>query len=132
LGTAPSGKDQHQVTSPCGDPVLMGSPSGMEVRGRQVAMADLTKVLSAIVGRPVIDRIGVTEKFDLNLEFACDDFTPGIPCPRNTGSSDQLTDPASKPSIMGALQRQLGLKLESAKGPAEVIVIDRLERPTEN
>jgi len=126
LGTVTSGKDQHPVTSPCGDAVLMGSPSGMEVRGRQIAMTDFTKLLSGIVGRPVIDKIGVTGNFDINVEFACDEFTPGIPCP------DQLEEPASKPSIIGALQRQLGLKLESAKAPVEVIVIDHLERPTEN
>jgi uncharacterized protein (TIGR03435 family) len=132
LGSVSSGKDQQQITSPCGEAVLMGSPSGMEIRGRQIEMASFSKLLCGILGRPVLDKIGITEKFDINVEFACDELTPGIPCPRASERSGQADEPAARLSIMGALQRQLGLKLEPGKGPTEVIVIDSLERPTPN
>ena len=63
--------------------------------------------------------------FDFHLEFAPDETTGG------TAPPDVATDP-SGPSIFTAMQEQLGLKLESAKGPGEVLVIDRVERPSEN
>ena len=61
---------------------------------------------------------GVAGLFDFHLEFAPDE-----------AASD---DPAGAPSIFTALQQQLGLKLEAGKGPGEFLVIDRVEKPTEN
>jgi uncharacterized protein (TIGR03435 family) len=69
-------------------------------------------------GHPVIDKTGITEKFDFHLEFAPDDAEP----------SDE---PDAAPSIFSALG-QLGLKLDPAKGPRDFLVIDRVERPSEN
>jgi uncharacterized protein (TIGR03435 family) len=68
--------------------------------------------------RPVINRTGLAGLFDFRLEFAPDETV-----------SD---DPAGAPSIFTALQQQLGLKLEAAKGPGEFLVIDRVERPSGN
>jgi uncharacterized protein (TIGR03435 family) len=63
--------------------------------------------------------------FDFHLEFTPDEATPGIPASGDAG------DPPG-PSIFTALQEQLGLKLESGKGPMELLVIDHVERPSEN
>ena len=71
--------------------------------------------LSRSVLRPVIDRTGLTGSYTWTLEWAPDD------------SADANGD---LPSLMTALVEQLGLKLESARGPVEVIVIDRVELPT--
>lgn len=78
--------------------------------------------LSSRLDRPVIDRTGVAEKFDVHLEFAPAQMGADLPstAPETTG-----------PSIFSALQ-QLGLKLEPAKGPVQVIVVDHIERPSEN
>jgi uncharacterized protein (TIGR03435 family) len=95
-------------------------------------MPAFARQLSMLVGREVIDRTGFTGRFALHLEFAIDDALAGLPDPVGPGDSGQLADPAPRPSIRTALQEQLGLKLEVSKGPVEVFVIDRVERPTGN
>ncbi len=109
---------------PCGELSVGAERAGLFVRGREVSIAQLTKTLSAILDHPVIDKTRITSKFDVDLNFAYDDLTVGLPKPPAGG--ENLT------SIVGALQQQLGVKLESAKGPVEVLVIDRAERPSEN
>jgi uncharacterized protein (TIGR03435 family) len=78
-------------------------------------MTYIALMLGVITHRPVVDRTGLTGEFILDLEFAPDDAPPGE---------------SSAPSVFTAVQEQLGLKLESAKVPAEVIAIDHVERPT--
>ncbi len=80
--------------------------------------------------RRVIDKTGLVGLFNLHLEFAPDQSTPGM---------GPLLDPLAAPldptggtSIFTAIQEQLGLKLEPAKGPGEFLVIDSVERPSEN
>ncbi len=83
--------------------------------------ADLADgLLVELAGRTVIDRTGIGGLFDLHIEFSPD---------QNTLAS---TDDAAGPSIFTALQEQLGLKLESARGPVKSFVIDRIERPSGN
>ncbi|HWB32502.1 MAG TPA: TIGR03435 family protein [Acidobacteriaceae bacterium] len=83
-------------------------------------LADLfTQAASNELGRVVVDRTGVPGAFDLNLSWAPD-----------TGASASNT-PAG-PSLFTAVQEQLGLKLESAKAPVKVLVVDQLEMPSEN
>ena len=79
------------------------------------SMPDLATAFSFVLGRQVVDRTGLTEPFDIHLRFAPED------APDSTS-----------PSIFTAVQEQLGLRLESAKGPVEVIVVDQVERPSEN
>ena len=88
--------------------------------------ADLARVLSRIQGveREVVDRTGLDGRFDFTLEW-----TPPLPPP---GVDGGVPVPETGPSLFTALQEQLGLKLESQRGPIRVIVIDRLERPTPN
>jgi uncharacterized protein (TIGR03435 family) len=71
----------------------------------------------ADLDRPVIDQTGLTGMFDIHLEFARDGAPAGD---------------LSAPSLFTAVQEQLGLKLTPDKGPVEVLVIDHLERPSEN
>ena len=70
--------------------------------------------LARSVQRPVIDRTGLTGGFEWTLEWAPDDSPAAN---------------ADRPSLMTALVEQLGLKLESARGPMEILVIDHVERP---
>jgi uncharacterized protein (TIGR03435 family) len=119
--------DKNRIAGPCGDLVLtFEESSGLAVKGRQVTMVDLARILSTILARRVIDRSGATGKFDVNLPFAFDDTTAGISRP------PQASSPNEPLSMFDALQRHLGLKLQSTRGPVEVIVVDHAERPSEN
>jgi uncharacterized protein (TIGR03435 family) len=88
-------------------------------------MAALTTRLSAIVGRPVIDRTALTGKFDFKLQW-----TPENPVQMKS-PDEPVPDNEHGPSIFAAVQ-QLGLRLENQKGPVEIIVIDSVEKPTAN
>ena len=74
-----------------------------------------------------MDKTGFTDLFDLHLDFLPDEITAGLPPPPPDAPNDFKTT-----SILSALQEQLGLRLESTKGPVEVIVVDHLERPSAN
>jgi uncharacterized protein (TIGR03435 family) len=87
----------------------------------------LTDTLGPFVGRVVLDGTGLTGLVDLDLEWTPDP----IPEPRPDDPSPLKIDP-NGPSIFAALREQLGLMLESTKGPVEVLVIDHLEKPAED
>ncbi|MGO9256995.1 MAG: TIGR03435 family protein [Bryobacteraceae bacterium] len=87
-----------------------------------------TFYLSSIVERTVIDKTGLTGRFDIRLEYAPE--SPSAAAPDDPDKLAPLADTA--PSIFAAVQQQLGLKLESTKGPVEVLVIDHVGRPSEN
>ncbi len=113
-----------------------GPRQGMSMnRGRLEGMAApmemLATVLSNNLGRPVVDKTGLTAKYDFVLEFIPDVGAD----PRAQGFGDGVNTPAPNPSgptIFTAIQEQLGLRLESTKAPVETIVIDRVEKPSEN
>ena len=86
-------------------------------------------MLARMLGRTVIDKTGLTGKYDISMEWTPDEsqtamLPPDAPRP---APSD-----ASGPSIFTALQEQLGLKLESGKAQVEVMVIDHVEHPSPN
>jgi len=121
-------------TPVCGAAVVTITPSGARILGGKVSMASLTPTLSNLLGRTVIDKTGFTGTFDVDLQFAPDQALAVLPPPGPPGApgaTAPATDPAG-PSIFTAIQEQLGLKLDSGKGPVEVLVIDSVEKPTEN
>jgi uncharacterized protein (TIGR03435 family) len=112
-GTPPPTPTASGACPPPGLNVGLLSQGGMQ-------MATLAQGLAQIVGRPVIDRTGLTGYYDYTLTWMPE---PGL------GPPGPPVDPDA-PSVFTAVQEQLGLKLESARGPVEVVVIERLERPT--
>ena len=114
-------------TMKCG---MMVGPG--RIAAGSVAMPQLSQMLSSRMGRVILDRTELTGNFDVTLEFTPDQmpqFPGGAPPP---GAPPLPPIDPNGPSLMTALQEQLGLKLESTKGPVEVIVIDRVEQPTED
>jgi bla regulator protein blaR1 len=88
-------------------------------------------LFSQQLGRTIIDKTGLTGSYDFTLNWVPDEGTPDIPgAPPPTGHS--LSPDQSGPSVFTAIQEQLGLKLESGKGPVNVMVIDHIEKPAEN
>ena len=114
-------------------------PTGMTfgrslLKGQGVSIAFLVRMLSQQqLGRPVLDKTGLTGKYDFTLQWTPDENR--APTFKGTGDGGQELDKppdSSGPSIFTSIQEQLGLKLESQKGPVEVLVIDHVEKPSEN
>jgi uncharacterized protein (TIGR03435 family) len=93
-------------------------------------LGDITPMLSRMVGRKVIDKTGLTGKYDITLKYTPDENQLAMMVP--PGAPPPPTADTTGPSLFTALQEQLGLKLESEKGLVEIFVIDRADRPSEN
>jgi uncharacterized protein (TIGR03435 family) len=84
---------------------------------------------SAVLDRPVVDQTGLTEKYDFVLKWTPDAgqlIGLGGPPPQPTDPGD------APPDLFAAIQQQLGLKLSSTKASTDVIIIDHVEKPSEN
>jgi uncharacterized protein (TIGR03435 family) len=95
-----------------------GRNAFMMIRAKGQSMMQLAERLGNQTDRLIVDRTGLTGNYDFELQFTRDDAV---------GRSDQ---PAGATSLFTALREQLGLKLESARGPVEFLVIDKATRPT--
>jgi uncharacterized protein (TIGR03435 family) len=105
-----------------------------DIESQAMKMDALSHTLSGQLGRTVVDKTGLTGEYDFTLKW-----TPDEPAPSMAGQGDapSAANPdagnnPTGPSLFTALEEQLGLKLESAKGPEEVIVIDHIEQPSAN
>jgi len=117
------------------DPTGMTFGSGL-LKGEGVPIALLVRHLSQQqLGRPVLDKSGLTGKYDFTLKWIPDDRRAPLFKGTEAGQQDTGSAPSAEssgPSIFTAIQEQLGLKLEPQKGPVEILVIDHVERPSEN
>jgi uncharacterized protein (TIGR03435 family) len=102
------------------------SPGLISVSGRSIAQ--LVPMLADLTGRPVIDKTGLTGLYDFTIKFAYEGRMPGMMGPLGAPPAPPA-DPDA-PSLSAALQEQLGLKLEAARGPVEIVIIDKFEKPT--
>jgi len=129
LTVAKSGSKLKESTGPAdGPPELINVvyPDHVTLPAKNATVAQFVAMMQrAVLDRPVVDRTGLSGKFDFTLEWTADEsqFGGALPPPP--------AEPA-KPGLFAALQEQLGLKLEAMKGPVETMVIDRVERPSEN
>jgi uncharacterized protein (TIGR03435 family) len=96
----------------------------MHIAGSDDTIPLLARELAQSQGRVVVNRTGLTGRYDLTLRWTPDDAPPPL--------LNGAPDPNAPPGLFTAIQEQLGLKLESAKGPVEVLVIDKIEQPTPN
>ena len=98
-----------------------------QLSGTAAPVSILVNQLSQQLGRSVIDKTGLAGEYDFDLKWAPDSSQSQAGLP----DTEPPPDPAG-PSIFTAVQEQLGLKLESTRGPVEVLVIDSAEKPSEN
>ena len=125
-GRMPAPGEVQSAQARCGSAGLaLGGPAGARMQGGKIAMPELVRMLSMLLGRRVIDKTGFTGLFDLQLDFVPDETTPTMPPP----PPGVFISGSSFPE---ALRQQLGLQLESTKGPVEVVVVDHAERPSAN
>lgn len=103
--------------------------------GQALSMAYFVRALSEQLGRTVVDKTGLAAKYDFTLKWTPDESPGSMFKGLGPGPQDAASPPPpdpSGPSIFTAVQEQLGLKLESQKGPVEILVIDHAEQPSEN
>lgn len=99
-------------------------PGPGQFTGEGIGISALVDNLAYVVHRPVMDKTGLTGKYDFKVKYAPEEEGGG-------GKPDNgTTDPL--PSIFTALEEQVGLKLQSTKGPVDTLVIDHVEKPSEN
>src|SRR5437762_6413709 len=98
---------------------------------RNATLKEFVEVMQGTaLDRPVVDQTGISGKFDFNLNWTPDEFQfPGI---RNPNAPPPPATNTDFPDLYTAIQQQLGLKLESTKAPTGVIVIDHVEKPSDN
>jgi uncharacterized protein (TIGR03435 family) len=114
---AKNGPKLNPPTEKDADPVVLGrfDATNHRLMGQNASLALLARRLEDELRRPVIDLTGIKGNFDFTIDYNIDD-----------------SKPENGPSIFSAMQDQLGLKLESAKGLVETLVIDQAQRPSGN
>jgi uncharacterized protein (TIGR03435 family) len=106
--------------------IFVASPQVVRLPGRSATMAEFASVLQrTALENPVLDRTGLSGRYDFDLEFTPDETVFG-------GALGKGADDATKPNLNAAIQQQLGLRLEATKGPVQALVIDYVGRPSEN
>ena len=112
---------------------LMSAP-GPRLLGHAVSVSDLARSLRQFAGRIVVDKSGRSDVFDVDLTFAPNTTfsTPATPTAPPTSIPPVPGATSQGASLQDALEEQLGLKLEAARMPLEVLVIERVERPSAN
>jgi uncharacterized protein (TIGR03435 family) len=118
----------------CGSGSIARKGSAVTIDQHGMSIGLLASGLTNFAGRTVVDRTGLSGPYEIHLEFTVEGFSPepqggrgGPPEPAQDDSAG-----SAAPSLFTALQEQLGLKLEAAKGETEILVIDRVERPSDN
>jgi uncharacterized protein (TIGR03435 family) len=97
------------------------------LEGRDASMKELAARLAGLVGRPVVDHTGIAGQFTFEIQYEfVRDTTRGIPGLGGPLNSDSMS------SLLKSLEEQLGLKLEATKTPVEILVIEHVEKPSEN
>ena len=107
--------------------------SRTEMSAQGAPVSSIVRFLSGQLGHHVIDKTGLTGKYDYTLKWAPEEGERNMfpaASPGSGGSVPPTASDSNGPSIFTALQEQLGLKLESQKGPVDVLVIDHAEKPT--
>ena len=107
-----------------GRPICGGRTRSGVITAGAVSMDELARNMSRLVGRVIVNRTGLQGRYDFDLKFVPDaELTAGPAADR---------PPDALPSLLVALEEQLGLKLEAQRAPVDVVVVDSIQRPTED
>jgi uncharacterized protein (TIGR03435 family) len=130
LQVAKGGPKLKASASAADEPAVVGPgvvyPQKVVLPGRNATVGALASLLQrAILDRPVVDKTGLSGRYDFDLDWAPDEtqFGGGVPT---------ATEAATSPPLFEAMQQELGLKLEPVRGPVSTLVVDQAEKPTAN
>jgi uncharacterized protein (TIGR03435 family) len=130
LEIAKSGSKLKESARASDEPALVGPgvvyPQRVVLPGRNATMGNFVSLLQrAILDRPVVDKTGLSGRYDFDLEWAPDETQFG-------GDVPPASAAATSPPLFEAIQQELGLRLEATRGPVEALVVDKAERPSPN
>jgi uncharacterized protein (TIGR03435 family) len=112
----------------------MFNASGFTLEALSVPLGDLVTTLQSWAGRPIVNKTALSGLFDFKLQFSPEGLS-GVPLPPPGAPAGPIAAPGGAahpvPSLFTAIQ-ELGLRLESTKGPVQVLVIDSVQKPSEN
>lgn len=116
-----------ESTAADAQPILVNRvfPGRIQLPARNATMAQFASMLQrSVFDRPVVDKTGLTGRYDFDLEWTPDEtqFDGRLPA--------SLTTSGEKPDLFAAIEAQIGLKLEASRSRVDIIVIDRVDRPT--
>jgi uncharacterized protein (TIGR03435 family) len=128
LEVARGGAKLKDTAKPDDVPALINVvyPERIKLPARNVSMGDFASMLQrAVLDRPVVDKTGLTGRYDFDLEWAPDEsqFDGAI----RPAATDENAAP-----LFTAIQQQLGLRLVATRGPVDALIVDRAERPSAN
>lgn len=132
-------EDREPYAALSADPAVMEHYPSVLSRAQAEARVDEIEAEFARAGflqanileQPVVDQTGLTDRFDLNVRYTPDatqlaSLPAGVPPPPAVSEAD------APPDLFTAFQQQVGLKLESKKALVDVVVVDKVERPSDN
>jgi len=124
----------NALTRVCGKTKISSAGTVVTVDISGATIGNLCSQFSLVMDREVVDQTGIGGRFDIHLEVTPGDMQPKFVAGRTIEQQGQITDDQmdAAPSISTALQQQLGLKLETGRGPVQVLVVDHIERLTDN
>ena len=112
---------------------MIGGGSSASLKDQGVTLDYLSQQLLGAFDRPVINKTNITGRFDIHVEFSREGTkAAAIPPMQPSDGLFPASDPTVPLSIFTALQEELSLRLEPAKGPIEMLVVDDIEKPSEN
>ena len=121
---------EDQRAAPCGFPMMRGDGRTITVEAKGATVAEFAGRAMAQMDRQVIDKTGLTARYDIHLEYSRESSVRML---LNGADAAGAAPPDSGgESIFSAVQSQLGLRLASDKAPIDVIVVDSVERPSAN
>jgi uncharacterized protein (TIGR03435 family) len=103
-----------------------------ELTGQALPIAELVRLLSQQLGRTILDKTGLKGEYDFALKWTPEGHSSPLYKGNKGGTLENhtLTPDSSEPTLFAALQQQLGLRLESQRGPVDIFIIDRVEKPS--
>ena len=122
---AGKGESKLQPTKHPDSPVMFRVFQRRQITGENAPLEHLTDALTWLLGKPVLDRTGLEGSFDYKIEWSPDEM-------QLRSQEAPLETDGNAPSLAAALQQQVGLKLVSKKGPVDLIVVEKAERPRAN